>query len=43
LLNADTETLARRLEAEREHFVKQIQTASALEGIDQFLRRREHV
>lgn len=43
LLNADTEALARRLEAEREHFVKQIQTASALEGIDQFLRRREHV
>jgi 2-(1,2-epoxy-1,2-dihydrophenyl)acetyl-CoA isomerase len=43
LLNSDTETLRRRLEAERDHFVKQIQTTTALDGIDLFLRRHEHV
>lgn len=43
LLNTDIEGLRRRLEAERENFVSQIQTQAALDGIDLFLRRHEHV
>jgi 2-(1,2-epoxy-1,2-dihydrophenyl)acetyl-CoA isomerase len=43
LINADSEDLRRRLEAERDNFVEQIQTQTALDGIDLFLRRREHV
>ncbi len=43
LLNTDSEGLRRRLEAERENFVSQIQTQPALDGIDLFLRRHEHV
>lgn len=39
LLNADGDVLRRRLEAERENFVSQVQTQSALDGIDLFLRR----
>jgi len=42
LLNVDGDVLHRRLEAERENFVSQVQTRSALEGIDLFLRRRNH-
>ncbi len=42
LINTDTELLALRLEAERQAFVKQIQTQQALDGIDYFLRRQEH-
>jgi len=43
LLNADGDVVRQRLEAERENFVSQVQTRSALDGIDQFLRRRNHV
>jgi len=43
LLNADCNTVRQRLESEREYFVSQIQTQAALDGIDLFLRRREHV
>jgi len=43
LLNADGDALRWRLEAERENFVAQVQTRSALDGIDLFLRRRNHV
>jgi len=43
LLNADSEALRRRLQLERESFVNQIQTRSAMDGIDLFLRRRKHV
>ena len=42
LLNADSDVLRRRLEAERENFVDQVQTRSALDGIDLFLRRLKH-
>jgi hypothetical protein len=42
LLNADSDVLHRRLEAEREKFVAQVQTQSALDGIDLFLRRLKH-
>jgi len=42
LLNADIDVLRRRLEAERENFVVQVQTRSALDGIDLFLRRIDH-
>ena len=43
LLNTNIEDLRQRLEAERESFVSQVQTQQALQGIDQFLRRKEHV
>jgi 2-(1,2-epoxy-1,2-dihydrophenyl)acetyl-CoA isomerase len=43
LINTDVEPLRQRLEAERKSFVHQIQTREALEGIDSFLRRKEHV
>ena len=43
LLNTGIECLHQRLEAERENFVNQVQTRQALEGIDSFLRRKEHV
>jgi len=42
LLNADCDDVRRRLEAERESFVVQVQTKSALDGIDLFLRRLDH-
>lgn len=42
LLNTDIDILRRRLEAERENFVGQVQTRAALDGIDLFLRRRNH-
>ena len=42
LLNADSDVLSRRLEAEREQFVVQVQTQPALDGIELFLRRRNH-
>ncbi|HEY5774843.1 MAG TPA: hypothetical protein VIS57_02055, partial [Xanthomonadales bacterium] len=42
LLNINIEALSRRLEFERENFVGQIQTQAALDGIDLFLRRKEH-
>ena len=42
LLNSDCAALRRRLDAERDAFVRQIQTQTALDGIDKFLRRREH-
>ena len=42
LLNADFEALRGRLDAERDQFVAQIQTQTALDGIDKFLRRHEH-
>jgi len=35
------ERLGRRLEAEREAFVKQIETNEASNGIDKFLNRQE--
>ena len=37
------EHLRQRLEAERENFVSQVQTRQTLDGIDSFLRRKEHV
>lgn len=37
------EVLRQRLETERANFVDQVQTQHALDGIDQFLRRQEHV
>lgn len=43
LLNTNIEDLRERLEAERENFVSQIQTQQALDGINLFLRRHEHV
>lgn len=43
LVNPDSDELRRRLQLERENFVSQIQTRSAMDGIDLFLRRREHV
>ena len=43
LINTDIEILRLRLEAEREVFVTQVQTQQALDGIDRFLRRQEHV
>ncbi|MGB7451014.1 MAG: enoyl-CoA hydratase/isomerase family protein [Lysobacterales bacterium] len=43
LLNTNIEHLRHRLEAERESFVSQVQTRQALDGIDSFLRRKEHV
>jgi len=43
LINTDSEALGLRLEAERKTFVTQIQTQQALDGIDYFLRRQEHV
>lgn len=39
----DIDVLHQRLEAERKQFVSQIQTRQALDGIDLFLRRQEHV
>jgi len=42
LLNAGSDVLRHRLEAERENFVVQVQTRSALDGIDLFLRRLSH-
>ena len=33
----------RRLKTERDAFVAQVQTQQALDGIDDFLRRQEHV
>ena len=41
LLRGDGEDLARRLEAERSAFVRQVQSPAALAGIERFLRR-EH-
>lgn len=41
--NTNIEVLRQRLETERENFVDQVQTQHALDGIDQFLRRRKHV
>lgn len=43
LLNTVIESLSQRLETERENFVSQVQTGQALEGIDSFPRRKEHV
>jgi len=43
LLNTGIESLRERLDTEREYFVSQVQTSQALEGIDSFLRRKEHV
>jgi len=43
LLNANIKELSYRLEAEREAFVTQVQTQQALDGIDQFLRKQNHV
>jgi len=43
LLNSDIGHLSQRLEAERKSFVSQVQTQQALDGIDLFLRRQEHV
>jgi len=43
LLNTNIEHLRQRLEAERASFVSQVQTRQALEGIDSFLRRKQHV
>lgn len=43
LLNANIEELIYRLEVEREDFVTQVQSQQALDGIDQFLRRQNHV
>ena len=43
LINTNVATLERRLEAERLAFVEQIQTRQAIDGIDNFLRRQEHV
>lgn len=43
LINTEIETLSQRLEAEREAFVTQVQTQQAIDGIDDFLRRQEHV
>ena len=40
--HSNIESLRRRLQDEREDFVKQIQTQKALDGIDTFLRRQEH-
>jgi len=42
LLNYESDSLRRRLEAERKTFVEQIQTRQAHDGIDQFLRRQDH-
>jgi 2-(1,2-epoxy-1,2-dihydrophenyl)acetyl-CoA isomerase len=39
LLNYDSESIVLGLEAERKAFVEQVQTAQALNGIEQFLRR----
>lgn len=43
LLNINTDTMHQRLETERDNFVEQVQTQRALDGIDQFLRRKEYV
>jgi len=43
LLNTRVEALRKRLEAERESFVSQVQTRQALDGIELFLRRYENV
>ncbi|MGA9575029.1 MAG: enoyl-CoA hydratase/isomerase family protein [Lysobacterales bacterium] len=43
LLNTEGEALRQRLQAERDNFVSQIQTQTAVDGIDLFLRRKEHV
>lgn len=43
LLNSDIEPLRLRLEAEHRSFVSQVQTRQAIDGIDSFLRRKEHV
>jgi 2-(1,2-epoxy-1,2-dihydrophenyl)acetyl-CoA isomerase len=43
LLNSDIEVLRVRLDAEREAFVRQIQTQQAFDGIDHFLRRHKNV
>lgn len=42
LLNNNVDILRQRLEAERETFVRQIQTQQAIDGIDLFLRRPKH-
>jgi len=42
LLNIDAEILRQKLEAERKAFVAQVQTAQALDGIENFLRRKNH-
>jgi hypothetical protein len=42
LLNTDTGLMRLRLEAELNHFVSQVQTQQALDGIDHFLRRQAH-
>jgi enoyl-CoA hydratase/carnithine racemase len=42
LLNIDIDALSQRLESERENFVSQIQTQTALDGIDLFLRRKQN-
>ena len=41
LLRGDGEDLARRLDAEKSAFVRQVQSPAALAGIERFLRR-EH-
>ena len=43
LPDTNIEDLRQRLEAERQSFVNQVQSQQALRGIDQFLRRKEHV
>jgi len=42
LLNYDSDSIVQGLEAERKAFVEQVQTAQALNGIEQFLRRKNH-
>lgn len=42
-LNISTEVLRQRLETERDNFVDQIQTLHAQDGIEKYLRRKEHV
>jgi enoyl-CoA hydratase/carnithine racemase len=43
LININIDALRLRLQAELETFVVQIQTQQALDGINHFLRRQEHV
>jgi 2-(1,2-epoxy-1,2-dihydrophenyl)acetyl-CoA isomerase len=43
LLNINIDVLRRRLQAELDTFVIQIQTQQALDGINHFLRRQDHV
>ena len=42
LLNSETERLRQGLEAERSAFVVQVQSEQAMNGIERFLRRKNH-